>query len=48
MLFTEMTVIYAENHTKLIRKLRGQNAELLIVKESGTYIYHWANDRVTQ
>jgi hypothetical protein len=36
MLFKEIIHIYTENHMKHINK----NADLLIVKAGGTYIYH--------
>jgi hypothetical protein len=38
--FKEIAV-YCENHMKHINTLCGQNTELLIVKVSGTYGYHW-------
>jgi hypothetical protein len=34
--------VYSKNHTKPINTLFGQNAELLLVKERGTYNYHKA------
>jgi hypothetical protein len=40
-LFTEMITFYSHNHTKYTDTLYGQTAELLIVKGSGTYGYHW-------
>jgi hypothetical protein len=36
MLFKDIITVYAENHTMPIK----QNAELLIIKAGGTYIYH--------
>jgi hypothetical protein len=39
-LFKEIIAVYSENYTKPINRL--QNAELLIVKASGKYSYHWA------
>jgi hypothetical protein len=41
MLFREITVVISGNHTKAINTLCQQNAELKIVKASGTYSYHW-------
>jgi hypothetical protein len=38
----EIFAVYSENHTKPTNTLCGQNAELLIVKVSSTYNYHWA------
>jgi hypothetical protein len=40
-LFREIIAVYSGNHTKLTNT-EDHNAELLIVKESGTYSYHWA------
>jgi hypothetical protein len=37
MLFEEIIVVYSENHMKPIHTLCGQNEELSIVKEGGTY-----------
>jgi hypothetical protein len=42
MLFKEIIAVYSENHMKPINTLCGKNAELLIVKEGGTYSYHYA------
>jgi hypothetical protein len=36
MLFSEITAVYSENHTKFINTLCVQNAELLIVKADDT------------
>jgi hypothetical protein len=41
MLFKEMAYVYFENLMKPKNTLCGQNAELLVVKASGTYFYHW-------
>jgi hypothetical protein len=38
MLFKEIIAVYSENHTDPTNK----NAESLIVKAAGTYIYHSA------
>jgi hypothetical protein len=35
------SAVYSKNHTKLISTLRGQNAELQIVRSGGTYSYLW-------
>jgi hypothetical protein len=43
MLFKEIIAVYSENHMKPINTLCGQNAELLIVKECGTYSYYEAS-----
>jgi hypothetical protein len=40
MLFEEIIAVYPENHKKLTNTLCGRNAELLIVKASGTYSSH--------
>jgi hypothetical protein len=40
MLFKKIIAVYAENHTKPINTLYGQNAELLNDKTGGTYSYH--------
>jgi hypothetical protein len=40
-LFREIIVVNSENHTKPINTPGGQNAELLIVKASDSYSYHW-------
>jgi hypothetical protein len=42
-LFKEVTIIYSENHRKLINPFCGQNAELLVIKAGGAYeySYHW-------
>jgi hypothetical protein len=40
MLFKKIISDYSNNHTKLIRTMRGQTAELLIIKACGTYSYH--------
>jgi hypothetical protein len=37
-LFKEIIAVYSENHMKTINP----NEELMIVKESDTYSYHWA------
>jgi hypothetical protein len=42
MMFKERIPVYNENHMKPINTPRVQHAGLLIVKESGTYSYHWA------
>jgi hypothetical protein len=42
MLNREITADFADNHSKLINTLCGQNAGLLIVKAGCTYIYHLA------
>jgi hypothetical protein len=42
MQFEETVAVYCEKHTKHINTLRGQNADLLIVKTGGTYSYHEA------
>jgi hypothetical protein len=39
MLFKEIIVVYPKNCKKPINTLRGQNAELLIVKPGDTYSY---------
>jgi hypothetical protein len=41
MLFKEI-VVYSENHIKAINILCEQMEEVLIVKEGGTYSYHYA------
>jgi hypothetical protein len=40
--FREIIAVCSVNHTKPINTLRGQNAQLLIVRAGGTYSYHWA------
>jgi hypothetical protein len=37
MLVREMIDVYFENHTKHVNTLRGQNAEMLIVKSGDAY-----------
>jgi hypothetical protein len=42
MLFKEIIVVYSENRTKLMNTFSGKkkkNADLLIIKAGGTYIY---------
>jgi hypothetical protein len=41
-LFREIIAIYCENYTKPVNTLRGQNAEVVNVKVSGTYSNHSA------
>jgi hypothetical protein len=41
MLFIEIIAVYCENHMKPVNTRFRQNAELLIVKTGGTYIYQW-------
>jgi hypothetical protein len=41
MVFQQIVAICAENRTKPLSTLCGQNAELLIVKARVTYSYHW-------
>jgi hypothetical protein len=42
MLFREIIAVYSADYMKHTNTLCEQNAELLIVKASGTYSYHWA------
>jgi hypothetical protein len=42
MRFQEIIAVYSDNHMISINTLRGQNAELLIIKAGGTYSYQWA------
>jgi hypothetical protein len=43
MLYSEITVVCSEIHTKHINTLCGQNVELLNVKRGGTYSNHCAS-----
>ena len=42
MVCREIIAVCTEIHTKHINTLFGQNVELLNVKPSGTYNFHWA------
>jgi hypothetical protein len=42
MLYSEIIAVCSQIHIKHINTLCGQNVELLNVKPSGTYSYHWA------
>jgi hypothetical protein len=42
MLLGEGVIVYLENHVKPTNTVGEENVELLIVKEGGTYSYHWA------
>jgi hypothetical protein len=41
MLFKEIIAVYSKNYTKPINTHCGGNGESLVVKEGGTYSYHW-------
>jgi hypothetical protein len=42
MLLGETVAVYCENHTEHTNTLCGPNAEILNIKEGGTYSDHWA------
>jgi hypothetical protein len=41
MLYSEITAVCSEIHTKHINTLCGQNVEFVNVKPGGTYSNHW-------